>query len=323
MSVGVRLAACSKTFADGTRALEPLDLEIRAGESLVVLGPSGCGKTTTLRLIAGLERPDPGGRVFFDGRDVTEVPVERRDVGIVFQSYALFPNLDVSANVGYGLRVRRLAAREREERVREMLELTRIEALAHRHIDQLSGGQRQRVALARALCIRPRMLLLDEPLAALDAQLRARLRAEIGELLKRLAITSVYVTHDRAEAMALGDRIVVMNHGKIAQIGTPREIYERPRSRFVAEFVGTINRLPHDGRSVFVRPEHLRIVSPAEARWRGRVANVQFFGDRVRVAVDGASDEVTIVEAPASTALAAGEPVGLHAGDAALIELPE
>ena len=207
------------------------------------LGPSGCGKTTTLRIIAGLETPDAGGRVLFDGTDVTPLSIEKRNVGMVFQSYALFPNMNVASNIGYGLKIRKRPQAEIAGRVAEMLAMMRIEALADRNIDQLSGGQRQRVALARALAVQPRALLLDEPLTALDAKLRDSLRLEIDQLLRRLRITAIYVTHDQAEAMALGDRIVVMEHGRVAQVGRPRDIYQRPATRFVAEFIGTMNRI--------------------------------------------------------------------------------
>ena len=241
--VSISLANCAKTFADGTRALEPLDLAIDAGETVVFLGPSGCGKTTTLRIIAGLEEPDAGGKVLFDGTDVTHLPIEQRNVGMVFQSYALFPNMTVAGNVGYGLKIRKVPEAEIRARVSEMLAMMQITRLADRRIDQLSGGQRQRVALARAIAVRPRALLLDEPLTALDAKLRDTLRLEIDSLLRSLGITAIYVTHDQAEAMALGDRIVVMEHGRVAQIGKPRDIYQRPATRFVAEFIGTMNRL--------------------------------------------------------------------------------
>ncbi|WP_313337393.1 ABC transporter ATP-binding protein, partial [Pseudomonas oryzihabitans] len=217
----VRLRHCAKTFAGGRQVLQPLDLDIHPGETLVFLGPSGCGKTTTLRLIAGLEQPDAGGQVLFDDRDVTGLPIERRDVGMVFQNYALFPNLDVAGNIAYGLKIRGLPRAERDARVAELLAMMHLEPLAERRIQQLSGGQRQRVALARALAPRPRVLLFDEPLAALDAQLREQLRADIGALLRELGTTAVYVTHDQQEALALGDRIVVMGEGRIAQIGTP------------------------------------------------------------------------------------------------------
>ena len=242
-SVPIRLESVAKTFPEGTRALESLQLEIAAGETLVLLGPSGCGKTTLLRIIAGLETPDDGGKVLFGESDVTALPIERRNVGMVFQSYALFPNMSVAENVGYGLRVRSLEKNALQEKVRELLSLVQLEGHGDRRIDQLSGGQRQRVALARALAVRPRALLLDEPLTALDAKLREQLRADIDRLLRSLAITAVYVTHDQSEAMALGDRVAVMEKGRIAQIGTPREVYFRPRTAFVADFIGSMNRM--------------------------------------------------------------------------------
>src|SRR5438046_2684027 len=237
----VHIEACGNTLAEGTRALEPATLDIARGETMVLLGPSGCGKTTMLRIIAGLEVPDTGGRVLFDGKDMTAVPIERRNVGMVFQSYALFPNMTVSDNIGYGLKIRGVARHERAARVAELVALTNITGLEDRRIDQLSGGQRQRVALARAVAIRPGILLLDEPLTALDAALRDRLRGELNRLLRSLGITTIYVTHDQAEAMELGDRIVVMRKGVIAQTGSPRDIYFAPNSRFVAEFVGAAN----------------------------------------------------------------------------------
>src|ERR1700721_2298242 len=237
----VRIETCGKTFADGTRALEPATLDIARGETLVLLGPSGCGKTTMLRIIAGLELPDPGGRVLFDGNDMTSVPIEKRNVGMVFQSYALFPNMSVADNIGYGLKIRGMVNKERAARIAELVALTNISGLENRRIHQLSGGQRQRVALARAVAIRPGILLLDEPLSALDGALRDRLRGELNRLLRALGITTIYVTHDQSEAMELGDRIVVMQKGSIAQIGTPREIYFAPNSRFVAEFIGAAN----------------------------------------------------------------------------------
>ncbi|MCS6855633.1 MAG: ABC transporter ATP-binding protein, partial [Elioraea sp.] len=308
MSVAVDLRACGFTHADGTRALLPTDLAIRAGETLAVLGPSGCGKTTLLRLIAGLAFPDPPGRVLFDGRDVTRLPIERRNVGMVFQSYALFPNLDVAGNVGYGLRLRNVPRAEREERVARWLAMMRIPELARRRVDQLSGGQRQRVALARALAVEPGLLLLDEPLTALDAKLREELRVEVSALLRELRITAVFVTHDQAEAMALGDRVAVMRAGRIEQVGTAEEIYHRPATRFVAEFVGTLNvlagtvqdgalhlpggTLPANGLApgpavAACRPEQLRL--DPEGTLSGRVTAAFFLGDRVRVVIEGAA----------------------------------
>lgn len=301
--VSVQLVACGKTFPDGTRGLDSIDLTIAAGETLAILGPSGCGKTTALRILAGLEAPDPGGCVFFDGRDVTDVPIERRNVGMVFQSYALFPNMSVAENVGYGLRVRGVARAERQRRVAELLEMVRMSALANRRIDQLSGGQRQRVALARAVAPRPSVLLLDEPLTALDARLRDELRIELSGFLRNLRITAAYVTHDQAEALALGDRIVVMSGGRIAQTGTPSEIWHSPSSRFVAEFVGTVNRIrlvARDGpRTVYVRPHDVKLAAPGNGEMCGRVMTRLFLGDRTRYVVDAAdagSVTVDVVE---------------------------
>ena len=341
----VQLQGCAKTFPDGTRALEPLDLEIAGGETVVFLGPSGCGKTTTLRLVAGLEAPDPGGRVLFDGQEVTPLPIEKRQVGMVFQSYALFPNMDVAGNVGYGLRVRRLPEAERQNRVAAVLEMMAIGDLAHRRIDQLSGGQRQRVALARALAVQPRVLLLDEPLTALDAALRERLRVEIDGLLRRLGVTAIYVTHDQSEAMALGDRIVVMQQGRVAQVGPPRDIYFRPTNRFVAEFIGTMNllrgslrggwlQLPggrlqvSDGTPDAVeidylcRPEAVAITSPGTTTLSGRVASALFLGDRTRLVVEGVGQQPLVAEAPGRRAFRQGEEVGLQLDAQDLIRLP-
>ena len=297
-SVPIRLESVAKTFPDGTRALAPLELEIAAGETLVLLGPSGCGKTTLLRIIAGLENPDAGGKVLFDGSDVTALPIERRNVGMVFQSYALFPNMNVAENVGYGLRVRSVDSANREKKVNDLLSLVQLEGYGERRIDQLSGGQRQRVALARALAVRPRALLLDEPLTALDAKLREQLRADIDRLLRSLAITAVYVTHDQSEAMALGDRVAVMEQGYIAQIGKPREVYFHPRTAFVADFIGTMNRMslaPGATESLF-RPEDTRIVAAPDAQFSGAIVSVFFLGDHTRLMVDCGSSQLLTVE---------------------------
>jgi putative spermidine/putrescine transport system ATP-binding protein len=329
----VRVETCGKTFIDGTRALEPATLDIARGETLVLLGPSGCGKTTMLRIIAGLELPDAGGKVLFDGKDMTSVPIEKRNVGMVFQSYALFPNMTVADNIGYGLKIRGVGKQERASRVAELVALTNITGLENRRITQLSGGQRQRVALARAVAIRPGILLLDEPLTALDAALRDRLRGELNRLLRALGITTIYVTHDQAEAMELGDRVVVMQKGIIAQIGTPREIYFRPKNRFVAEFVGAANiieasvengqlvlpggRQPIGGDAnltaavAMIRPETIGIVEPASAPLSGIIDSVSFLGDRQRMIVGGASDKFLTVDAPNTIKAKAGERVGL------------
>jgi putative spermidine/putrescine transport system ATP-binding protein len=300
----VTLHRCAKTFEDGTRALDPVDLIVQGGETVVLLGPSGCGKTTLLRIVAGLESPDKSGEVWFNNDDVTELPIEKRNVGMVFQSYALFPNMTVAENVAYGLRVRKMAKTEIKVRVFEMLNMMHITELADRSIDQLSGGQRQRVALARAIAVRPRVLLLDEPLTALDALLRERLRVEIDSLLRSLAITSIYVTHDQAEAMALGDRIVVMSKGKIVQTGSPREIYNNPINSFVADFIGTVNRIPSamidgmdnfNGNDLVFRPEDAEIVERSAGQFKGKVVNSFFLGDRIRLVVDcGAPEYITV-----------------------------
>jgi len=236
------LRQCSKHFGP-VKALGPVDLDIPAGQILVLLGPSGCGKTTLLRILAGLEEPDEGAILRIDGSDLLAQAAEERRFGMVFQSYALFPNMNVRQNIAYGLKLRRLRPQLIEARVDAMLDLVAMRDLGLRRIEQLSGGQRQRVALARALAIEPRAVLLDEPLSALDAHLRERLRVEIRDLLKSAGVTAVYVTHDQEEAMALGDRIAVFNHGRIEQVGEPAEVYASPSTAFVAAFFGHVNQL--------------------------------------------------------------------------------
>jgi len=341
----VHIENCGKTFPDGTQALAPASLDIVSGETLVLLGPSGCGKTTMLRIIAGLEQPDAGGCVLFDSNDMTHVPIEQRNVGMVFQSYALFPNMTVADNIGYGLKIRGVDARARAARVAEMVALTNIGGLENRRIDQLSGGQRQRVALARAVAIRPRVLLLDEPLTALDASLRDRLRGELNRLLRSLGITAIYVTHDQAEAMELGDRIVVMRKGAIAQIGTPREVYFKPQSRFVAEFVGAANIVEGpvvDGHLILVggrlalaptadvpkavamiRPETIGIVGQGDSPLRGTIDSVSFIGDKQRLVVTGASDRPLAIDAPNTIVAGIGDHVGLSIAPEAIRLLPK
>ena len=314
----ISLRQVAKTFPDGTRALQTLDLEIAEGETLVLLGPSGCGKTTLLRIIAGLETPDAGGRVLFGAEDVTPLPIERRNVGMVFQSYALFPNMSVAENVGYGLRIRGELTREK---VDELLALVQLDDLGNRRVDQLSGGQRQRVALARAPAVRPRVLLLDEPLTALDAKLREQLRTDIDRLLRSLAITAVYVTHDQAEAMALGDRIAVMQAGQIVQIGTPKEIYYQPRSAFVADFIGTMNRLRLNGSEALFRPEDTRIVAPAQSQFSGTIASAFFLGDHTRLMVDCGGPQLVTVETTERRDFTIGERVDLAVDPAAILSL--
>ncbi|MBV6656350.1 MAG: ABC transporter ATP-binding protein [Devosiaceae bacterium] len=329
----IRLSGCGKTFPDGTRALLPLDLDIEPGEKVVILGPSGCGKTTLLRLIAGLETPDLGGTMSFDDDDVTGLPIEDRRVGMVFQSYALFPTLTVGENITFPMRLRRAPKAQQAERLADLSRFMGLEGLEQRRIHELSGGQKQRVALARALAVEPRLLLLDEPLTALDATLRERLRAELSDLLNHLGLTSIYVTHDQAEAMALADRIVVMDRGLIAQVGTPHEIYQTPASQFVAKFIGATTLVPthaRDGQLLFkgnpvapyvgargdlflvVRPEDL---VPADGGpFSGLITGATYFGDRKRLQVTLDDGPPVIVDVPPASTFEAGEPITLALG---------
>ena len=267
----VRLADVRKRFG-ATVAVDGVDLEIRAGEFLALLGPSGCGKTTLLRLLAGFEIPD-AGRIEIDGRDMTDVPPHRRPVNMMFQSYALFPHMTVAENVAFGLRQDRLPRSEIAERVAEMLALVQMGDLGRRRPDQLSGGQQQRVALARALAKRPKLLLLDEPLAALDKSLREQTQFELMAIQARTGVTFVVVTHDQPEAMTLATRLAVMDRGRIVQIGAPRAVYERPGSRYVAGFIGDVNLF--EGR--LAEPDRLELEG-GDALWldaaqtRGRAA---------------------------------------------------
>jgi len=263
--------------------VDDISLDIEDGEFVAFLGPSGCGKTTTLRLISGFELPT-AGRILLDGKDISNRPPNKRDMAMVFQSYALFPHMTVAKNIAYGLRVQHVPGKELRERVERVLDLMGLRGLGGRRPNELSGGQQQRVALARSLVVEPRVLLFDEPLSNLDAKLRVQMRSEIRNIQRRLNITSVYVTHDQVEAMALSDRIVVMNQGKIEQIGAPEEIYRRPATRFVADFIGRANFL------------NARIDSV-----EGDQAAVELLGQRVRVPVTfavAAGDQLTAVLRP-------------------------
>jgi len=237
----LHLQGLHKQFGDNV-ALESLDLTIGSGEFVSFLGPSGCGKTTALRIVAGFERPD-GGRVLIGDRDITDTPANRRDMGMVFQAYSLFPNMTALDNVAFGLRVRRVAGAQRAKRAAELIEMVGLSPVARNYPHQLSGGQQQRVALARALAIEPRVLLLDEPLSALDATVRAQLRDEIRRIQTRLGITTLFVTHDQEEALSVSDRVAVMSKGRVEQVGTPAEVYGDPRTTFVSRFVGTMNEI--------------------------------------------------------------------------------
>jgi putative spermidine/putrescine transport system ATP-binding protein len=314
------LTGLSKRYGPVT-AVADLSLEVARGESVALLGPSGCGKTTTLRMVAGLIAPSSGS-IHAAGKDLTAVPAHKRNMGYVFQSYALFPHMSVAANVGFGLEERRVPRTEREKRVREALSLVRMTGLDLRRPRELSGGQQQRVALARALVLQPDVLLLDESLSNLDAKLRESMRHEIREIQRTLAITTLFVTHDQTEALTMCDRIAVMDHGRLVQTGSPRDIYEAPVTRFVAEFVGRANVLPltRDAAGnlrvagtpislavptpsgdidLFLRPQRLRLASLSEPasganRLSGRIIRTAFVGDRVEVLVDTEAGRLTV-----------------------------
>jgi len=333
--VEVRLQGLRRTYGS-VLALDGLDLTVRPGELVALLGPSGCGKTTTLRLLAGLEDAE-GGRITVAGRDVTHLPASKRDMGMVFQAYSLFPHMTVKENVAFGLRLRRAGKADRDKRAREMLELVGLSEQSDRYAHQISGGQQQRVALARALAIAPQVLLLDEPLSALDAKVRALLRDQIRRIQLEVGITTLFVTHDQEEALAIADRVGVMREGRIEQLGPPTQVYSRPATSFVAEFVGLTNRLAGDVRGgevsvrgcalplvdhdvangpviALVRPEAVTVASHASAESGplvGTVIAATFLGATSRITVDLGD---TTILAQLSTADAATLPAGSRVG---------
>ncbi|WP_026869831.1 ABC transporter ATP-binding protein [Inquilinus limosus] len=345
----LEISGLRKSYGQNT-VVHNFDLAVKRGEFISFLGPSGCGKTTTLRMVAGFETPT-GGAIRIDGRDVTRLRPNQRNVGMVFQAYALFPNMTVADNVAFGLKVAKKPAAEIGRRVKEMLELIKLPHLADRYPYQLSGGQQQRVALARALANQPKVLLLDEPLSALDAKIRVSLRGEIKALQRDLGITTIFVTHDQEEALSMSDRIVVMNEGYAEQVGTPFEIYNYPRTRFVASFVGTLNilrgqvtdaagqRIRIDGqeiiaargvgdardgevRSVALRPEAIALAGSAEDRgadrnrMQGTIEDVNFLGSVVRIRVRFQENAVSLdtFNSPSLAPPERGQPVTVTFG---------
>ena len=306
----VEVINCAKTYADGTKGLQATNLVVEPGEVLALLGPSGCGKTTLLRLIAGLESPDAGSRILFGEREVTNLSVERRGIGMVFQHYALFPQMTVAANIGYGLSIRGTPEIEKKRVVGELVDLVRLNGLEHKRPAELSGGQRQRVALARAVAVRPSVLLLDEPLTALDAKLKESLRDELADLLRRLHITAIHVTHDQQEALAIADRLAVMQAGRIVQVGDGETLYRQPSHPFVASFLGRVNRLKREpfarqhntvmlgGQEIachancegqtelLLRPEDIQLLAPQPEHGVAEVTRRNFLGERIQLVLN-------------------------------------
>ncbi|MBI3429342.1 MAG: ABC transporter ATP-binding protein [Actinobacteria bacterium] len=310
-SVIVSIRNLSRTFGS-VKAVDGVNLDIYSGEFLTLLGPSGSGKTTVLRMIAGFEKPD-SGTIELGGRDVSQLPPYERDVNTVFQDYALFPHMDVISNIGYGLRVAGVAKEERIARTEKALEQVRLTGYGDRKPAELSGGQRQRVALARALVNRPSVLLLDEPLGALDLKLREQMQIELKELQREVGITFIFVTHDQEEALTMSDRIAVFNLGNIEQLGTPREVYENPQSPFVSEFVGQTNKITMDGRQINIRPEFITVSKSAERGDRivkGKLHDAIFVGATTRYLVDTELGE-SIISTDPSGLLDVGDDVVL------------
>jgi putative spermidine/putrescine transport system ATP-binding protein len=341
--VRVEALDCAKTFAGGARALQGTSLTVEPGEIMALLGPSGCGKTTLLRIIAGLESADAGGRVRFGDADVTNTPIEKRGVGMVFQHYALFPQMTVEENIAYGLKVRGDDAASRKRTVGELVDMMRLAGLERRRPSELSGGQKQRVALARAMAVGPRVLLLDEPLTALDAKLKEQLRGELAELLRRLGVTAIHVTHDQQEALEVADRIAIMREGRILQVGDGEALYRAPGHPFVASFLGRVNRLERSdadvaagvvmvggiglrcggalasARALLLRPEDIDVRNAAPELARARVQRRLFLGDRVRLTLQVEGLSAIVADVPRDSHVQPGEEVGLHIDTRALM----
>ena len=295
----IRLERITKKFGDHV-IIPSLDLTIHDGEFLTLLGPSGCGKTTLLRMIAGLETPTPG-KVILDGQDITKLPPYKRNVNMVFQNYALFPHMTVAENIRFGLKMKKVPTEETEDRINQVLYLTQLEELRNRYPSQMSGGQQQRVAIARALVNNPKVLLLDEPLGALDYQLRKKLQLELKNLQRGLGLTFIFVTHDQEEALTMSDRIVIMNEGVIQQDGDPNGIYHHPHNTFVARFIGESNFFEVDGNTFALRPEKLNLCPEEEEnrthpapRFFGTVVDIVFYGtlDKVFIRLDNTNQTV-------------------------------
>jgi putative spermidine/putrescine transport system ATP-binding protein len=302
LAADVSVEECRKTYGDVV-AVDGIDLAVGAGEFFTLLGPSGSGKTTTLRMIAGFEQPD-AGRITLGGEDITRRPPYARDVNTVFQDYALFPHMTVAENVGYGLKVKGVARAQRRRQVDEVLEMVRLGGYGGRKPVQLSGGQRQRVALARSIVNRPKVLLLDEPLGALDLKLRQEMQVFLKSLQRELGMTFLYVTHDQEEALTMSDHVAVFNDGKVEQVGSPTDVYERPATEFVAGFVGTSNIVERGGRRISIRPERIELNGTGE---EATVQDVVFVGAfrRIHVQTDG-GDRLTVVRPNDGPAVAPG-----------------
>jgi spermidine/putrescine transport system ATP-binding protein len=316
MKTIIQLHEVEKQFGQQT-VIPPLSLAIAEGEFLTLLGPSGCGKTTLLRMIAGFEHPT-SGEILLDGQPISQVPPYKRDMNMVFQHYALFPHMTVEENILFGLKMKKVPAAEQQRRLEEVLQLTHLGELRRRMPRQLSGGQQQRVAIARAIINNPKVLLLDEPLGALDYQLRKNLQLELKNLQKNLGITFIYVTHDQEEAMAMSDRIAVMNRGVIEQLGTPQEIYLRPKSLFVATFIGENNLFRHRDAFLAVRPEKVKVYKMAsggeQPRRTGRIADIVFLGSLRKIFIQLEAEETTVLaheNGDADPVWQIGERVGL------------